>query len=382
MDEVQTNGLDVGIAKDSYLVAYDAQNISARKLQHDAVAEIESLNSERPSVLLSTRWDLFWNTAGDTGLDAWAENFPGPYWDFMTPGLGDTAITSPTIACASTTESDAPGCFVPDGGDPNSSKEQYVRAVLEEAGWTFLNATSGPFFGTPYEPRLDHAAKEIWYNQQKMDLRCDTWQELVTDYTIRSAIDLNYDGVMFQFVKPQQYKGEDVYTLPLDNSNPSLLPWVELSQSTPALSAQCLTVPPGDFWDPRNNPSDIDDGSSFITFDQEATSAYNWFKGHQEIFYKLNHKTPGILVLDLTYFGIAVWRYSKQIIQEWATVESVTEATASSRFFDAIIDMAYLSNSVIVDLSLQPASSDPAYAVPNWFKTEISNLPETTKIEL
>ena len=351
--------------KRSYLVGWSVQNVRGRQGVVKAIGALEAALGFRPKVLAAERFDLLWNINSSTlGLDRWDQPFDGPYWDFMQAGLGDTPIATPPFSATN------PGASAPQA---IGLKEQYVRSSLSRAGWKFSNATAAPFFGLPYSPRINTTTKTIWYNQQKMDVRNSIWQDLAVNFLRTQVNDLNLQGVLFQFAKPQHY-GNKNNTLPPNNSNPYLYRWVENPVDRNGLPTRA-------HWDSVNSPSAIGN-QRFVRFDAPIETPYEWFKAYEQIFYKVKSQCGGILVLDTTFFGIAVWRYARQIIDEWAKVNSMTIAAAAAGFYQAIFAMAQQSDLVIFDETLPVANKSAAYQLPSPFITSMNALPRLATTDI
>jgi len=319
--------------KRSYLVGWSVQNVRGRQGVVKAIGALEAALGFRPKVLAAERFDLLWNINSSTlGLDRWDQPFDGPYWDFMQPGLGDTPIPTPPFSA------------------------------------TNLGASAPQTL-----PRINTTTKTIWYNQQKMDVRNSIWQDLAVNFLRAQVNDLNLQGVLFQFAKPQHY-GNKGNTLPPNNSNPYLYRWVENSVDRNGLPTRA-------HWDSANAPSAIGN-RRFVVFDAPIETPYEWFKAYEQIFYKVKSECGGLLVLDTTYFGIAVWRYAKQIIDEWAKVNSMTIAAAATGFYQTIFAMAQQSDLVIFDETLPVANKSAAYQLPSPFITSMNALPRLATTDI
>lgn len=338
--------------EDQYVIFQEVQSISGRALNDARILDLPGVRS-----LVSTRWDLFYTTSSPSSFDSFEQPINGPTWDYL-PGNGAKIPTPlPSSVVGGTTQ--LPD-FAPDPANPSSARVQYVEGVLEEAGWEILNKDMSPWgFHLPYKPRMNLVDKTIWYNQQQMRLLAEDWQSKITDHVAAFEDYANADGIFFQFVKPQHY-GNKGQTFTPNNLAANLVPW--------AIS---------DGWDPDTNTPDITNGRPYSTFDEVDETAYEWFRGLEEIYWLMMSKKSGVMILDIYYFGIAVWRYARQIIDEWANLEGITTEDAAVAFYAAIDrmgDAASENGGVIWDRNLPVASSDPVYQVPENFGANFNTI--------
>lgn len=299
--------------ENSYVVFWEAQSISGRQLNDIRYPQLQQ-QCEGIRGLVSTRWDLFYTTEGPAVPGDLLENyslpFDGPYWDYMTGGT--TPIPTP------------PASILQSIG--LSQKE----AEIEALGYTILNKDTQPHgYGLPYTPRVNHATKEVWYNNQQVRVGNSDWQDAVTDYVSEYENHVAAEGVLFQFVKPQHYGNKTGVTT-------------------------CDNLESGNF----------QNAVSSARFDHVAETPYEWFISLSDMYWKMLSKKNGIMVLDLAYFGIPVWRYARQIVDEWALQNGISIVQAASEFYDAIETMGNAADFVIQGNKNSIASSDPVYAVP------------------
>ena len=310
-----------------FVVFWEAQGVVTRRKSDGAAAKLRRI-SPKVKQLVSTRWDLLYTTQGPNQPDLlqdFRNRFNGPSWDFIASG---DHIKSPHAAAQAE-------------GQSGRGALQAVRKTLEAQGWKFINVRqSRPFkFGLPYEPRVNHAKKQIWFSNLKMNLSDDDWRRAITDYVSAYEKHLSADGVLFQFPKPQHYGNRVSKTL-VQHSLDGTVDQIK---------------------------------SRFVTFDHPAETPYEWFKGLERIYWDMRSKTRGLFVVDFAYFGIPVNRYAAQIIPQWAKEKSISLAAARTEFYSSIKAMGDAADYVILaDDSREPV--DPRYSAPDWVEANFNSI--------
>ena len=320
----QINCADMG----DFIVFPESQNFATRSLSDVAIAELRA-KCPGKLYLVGTRWDLLFTTEGPnspTLLQNITRPVPGPVWDFIpNPTTGPVISSPPASAQAENLNA------------PNSL--QNAIATLETAGWKFINKNqTRPFpFVKPYEPRINHATKEIWFNNLSMDLSDPDWRASITDLVQAYESYLTADGVFFQFPKPQHY-GNRVATTFVEHSKSGTIGNVK---------------------------------TRFVRFDHWKETPYDWFKGLEQIYWAMRGKTAGLFVVDFFYFGITVNRYAEPIITQWAAEEGITLDEARDKFYRSIKTMGDAADYVI-SFNLGATPTDPQFAAPDWVEKDFN----------
>lgn len=345
-DEGRLNSRQI---ENNYLIYYEAQSLPARSYNSRGINYLKS-RCRRVRTLATTRFDLFFTTDRENPLRQSEYKFKGPHWQFMGRNASGVSVKHPPKTAAAKSMTQIPQSFEANPRNPSSRETQFVESVMERAGWRFLNNQAGPWgFGQPYEPRVNPKKKTVWYNQQKMNLKNPDWQKSVTNFLVEFEKFSKSDGLFFQFVKPQHY-GNKAQTGPPDNSQSNLLGW--------AVSGR---------WDFRKNIPDITNGKKFIAFDELDETVLDWFEGLERMFWMLMEKKQGIMVVDFNYFGIPVWRYVRQLVNEVSVRVKITKGAAIKNFYDRIERIGNAADLVLFDSNLRPASRSPEYQLPAGF---------------